>query len=87
VSAERENRDAVEGDGVVGFCSGNEVEVAESGEKLVCVLAQLPLGVLVDLNRGEVPHAGEQCGHVRARTRFLARLRSRKEQGAALGID
>ena len=87
MDAERENRDAVEGDSMAGFRGGNEVEFGESGEKPVCVLAQFQFGVLVDLNRGEVPHAGEQSGDVRARGGFLPGLRRRKEQCAALRVD
>jgi hypothetical protein len=87
VDAERENRDAVEGDSVTGFRGGNEVELGESGQKFLCVLPQFQFGVLVDLNRGEVPHVGEQSGDVRARGGFLPGSRRRKKQCAALTVD
>src|SRR5271166_95834 len=64
VGPEGEKSDVAKGYGMSGFFDANERELVESREGLVGVFAQFRFGVLVNLNRREVPHSGQQSGNL-----------------------
>ncbi len=71
---------------MTSFSGWNEMGSGESREEFLCVLAKLQFWMLVDLNRGEVPHAGEESGDLCTGGGFFMRFRWGKEQGAVLRV-
>ena len=89
IKAERQKRDLAVGDGMANFWQGQQLRRELLSVKEACVKERLQFGggILLDMNRGEVPHAGKESRDVSGVGGTGRGLRRREKKSASARID
>jgi hypothetical protein len=89
IKAERQKRDLAVGDGMTNFWQSQQLRRELLSVKEACVKERLQFGsgILLDMNRGKVPHVGKESRDVSDERGVGGGFRRREKKSLAAGID